>query len=106
MADDTAKAQDFTKATKLDEMDRLRVQVSAEKAGRLQAEQAHLTMLLQRIEQESAALKALQAGLSQEMQKRYSLGPQDSVDLNTGSINRVPAEPAKPKLEAVPPPKE
>jgi len=91
--------EDFKKALGVDEIDRLRMAFSAEKAGRLQAERANLQMALQQTEREIVLLRAAQQGLTRDLQAKYGLGEHDQINFESGAISRQPTD-AKPSLAA------
>lgn len=99
------------KPTKVDDADRIKMQLLGERARRIVAETQVTQGALQKLMQERFDLEGEQAGFAEEMKQKYGLEMKDQVNLTSGDITRAPAEApviahglrAMPKAEQPPP---
>jgi hypothetical protein len=83
------EAQDFTTATKLEEIDRLRLEVMTERERRLGAEIENCQMALGKLRDEQVQHQVLKSGFSKEFREKYGLTPTDVVNQANGDIRRA-----------------
>lgn len=85
-------------STRIDEHDRLKLSLTAERAARLHAQHELAVASANTIAaQKQAHAEQLKADIA-ELRKKYALAETDNIDLATGNIHRAHAE-AKPTAE-------
>jgi len=74
----------------IDEMDRMRLNLLAERTARLQTEEVNLKMISDRLQSEKALNLMEQQTFTVSVNEKYSLKPGDTIDTKTGAIRRAP----------------
>lgn len=83
----------------MSEVDRLRVQVWHEKKMRLEAQMAALQIQLNQTQAEMAKMQPEREAFMKDTWSRYEMDLEDSVNLDTGKIERKQRQP-QPKVNA------